>query len=67
MMHEDWEPVTNKQIGGLEAKVNSLSKRIDSLYDMIKTINHDLFQFMYNVQAKVDTLSSLTDTRDRIG
>lgn len=67
MMHEDWEPVTNKQIGGLEAKVNSLSKRIDSLYDMIKTINHDLFQFMYNVQAKVDTLSSLTDNRDRIG
>lgn len=67
MMHEDWEPVTNKQIDGLEAKVNSLSKRIDSLYDMIKTINHDLFQFMYNVQAKVDTLSSLTDNRDRIG
>ena len=66
-MHEDWEPVTNKQIDGLEAKVNSLSKRIDSLYDMIKTINHDLFQFMYNVQAKVDTLSSLTDNRDRIG
>ena len=67
MVHEDWEPVTNKQIDGLEAKVNSLSKRIDSLYDMIKTINHDLFQFMYNVQAKVDTLSSLTDNRDRIG
>lgn len=65
MMHDDWEPATNKRISELEDKVNSLSKRIDSLYDMIKTINHDLFQFMYNVQAKVDTLSSLADHRDR--
>lgn len=67
MIHDDWEPAMNKRISELEDKVNSLSKRIDSLYDMIKTVNHDLVQFMYNVQAKVDTLSSLTDNRDRIG
>lgn len=64
MMYDDHEPVTNKQFSELEDKVNSLSKRIDDLYDMIKTVNPDLFQY---VQARVDTLSSSADSRDRIG
>lgn len=42
MMHDDWEPATNKRISELETKVKFMSKQIDTLYDMVNVVNKRL-------------------------
>ena len=69
MMHEDWEPATNKRISELELKVKNLESVIDSLVEQVKCLTENvsesvkLTKILYSVH---NTLSSSVDDRDWI-
>ena len=76
MMHEDWEPATNKRISELELKVKNLESVIDSLVEQVDSLVEQVKCLTENVSESVkltkilysvhNTLSSSVDDRDWI-